>query len=118
MTKITEAMPKQMPLVRKLFLEYAATLDFDLSFQGFEQEISQLPGDYAAPRGCLLLALDGSEPIGCVALRPLESNICEMKRDVPSMLVAQALYRSLGFHTIDSYRENPVPDTSYFEKDL
>ncbi|MGH9792405.1 MAG: GNAT family N-acetyltransferase, partial [Candidatus Acidiferrales bacterium] len=38
------------------------------------------PGEYAAPRGCLLLALDGDEAGGCVALRDLGGAVCEMKR--------------------------------------
>lgn len=64
----------------KLFQQYADTLGFDLEFQGFSQELAKLPGDYAAPPGCILLAERAGEYVGCVALRPLEKRICEMKR--------------------------------------
>ena len=74
--------PEEIDAARVLFREYAAGLGFDLSFQGFEAEMAALPGDYAPPRGALLLARgDGVETwAGCVALRPLADEVCEMKR--------------------------------------
>ena len=65
---------------RRLFKEYEASLDVDLRYQGFEQELAGLPGAYAPPRGRLLLAVDDSAPAGCVALRPLGDDVGEMKR--------------------------------------
>ncbi|MGD8524248.1 MAG: GNAT family N-acetyltransferase [Desulfobacterales bacterium] len=67
-------------VTRRLFLEYAESLDFDLGFQSFGHELATLEEEYASPQGCILLAKDSDNIVGCVALRPFEAAICEMKR--------------------------------------
>lgn len=92
------AEPDQLEHARRLFQEYADSLPFDLSFQNFEKELADLPGKYAPPSGCIILALDAAlSPLdvgllddwrffdekrvaGCVAMRPIGKSICEMKR--------------------------------------
>ena len=80
----TPASVEELQATALIFSEYAESLGIDLSFQHFEQELSTLPGDYAAPRGSLLLAWVDGELAGCCALRPLDdadiANASEMKR--------------------------------------
>jgi ribosomal protein S18 acetylase RimI-like enzyme len=71
---------EQFEETRRLFKEYASALGVDLCFQDFEHELKDLPGEYSEPDGCILLAFLDSALVGCVALRPLSSEICEMKR--------------------------------------
>jgi len=70
----------QIARARELFLEYAQSLGFSLCFQNFDQELAELPGDYAPPGGRLLLAEYEGQLAGCVALHKLEDGVCEMKR--------------------------------------
>jgi putative acetyltransferase len=80
---------------RVLFREYAESVDVDLCFQNFTEEVNNLPGEYAEPYGALLVAKLGDELAGCCALRPLDSadysNAAEMKR-----LYVRPAYRGIG----------------------
>jgi ribosomal protein S18 acetylase RimI-like enzyme len=65
----------------QLFSEYAASLSIDLTFQDFATELASIPGKYAPPKGEILLVRMRNEILGCVAMRPLDSEgCCEMKR--------------------------------------
>lgn len=69
-----------MDEARAIFREYEKWLGLDLCFQGFEQELAELPGKYAQPEGRLLMAWSDGELAGIVAMRNLGGGICEMKR--------------------------------------
>lgn len=107
---------------RNLFVEYAKSLGFDLEFQGFSRELAALPGAYAPPLGCILLAELSGDYLGCVALRPMESKICEMKRlyvvpayrgrDIGRILACSVIerareigYQKMRLDTIESMKE-------------
>ena len=72
--------PADHDAIKALFREYAESLGFSLAYQDFDQELANFPGKYAAPEGALLLAKVGDEAAGTVALRKLDTGICEMKR--------------------------------------
>lgn len=71
---------EHLKLVRELFEEYSASRPGDPALVDFPEEIANLPGRYAPPEGAMLLAFDGDQLCGCVALRQLDPQTCEMKR--------------------------------------
>ena len=87
--------------VRALFQEYGRSLNFSLCFQNFDQELRELPGDYALPKGRLVLCCFDGKPAGCIAMKPLEPRICEMKRlYVRQEFRGHQLGRKLSLHLI------------------
>jgi GNAT superfamily N-acetyltransferase len=72
--------PEDIAAVRELFLEYSESLDVDLCFEGFEEEVGTLPGAYRPPSGTLLLARDANGAVGCAGLRRLAAGVAELKR--------------------------------------
>ena len=139
---------------RRLIEEYAAWLGVDLCFQNFDKELAELPGDYVPPSGRLFLAVENDQVAGCVAIRKIAANMCEMKRlyvrpafrghglgrtltekiieaareigyarmrldTLPRrMAPAIAMYRSLGFKTIEPYYDNPIEGVVFLELEL
>lgn len=73
---------KDLEEIIDLFTSYANSLDVSLDYQDFSSELEEMPGKYALPHGALLLAYDKNDnPVGCIALRPLDQEYCcEMKR--------------------------------------
>ncbi len=82
-------------IIRDLFLEYASSLGFSLCFQGFDQELQLLPGEYSPPDGRLSIAEHNCKVAGCIALKRLGPDTCEMKR-----LYVRSDFRGLGLGRI------------------
>ena len=117
--------PEQIAFIRELFLEYAQSLGFSLCFQSFDQELANLPGDYAPPEGRLILATSNTRPAGCVALHKVTAEICEMKRlylrpefrgkglgrDLAEKIISEARqtgYRKLRLDTVEPRMQKAV----------
>jgi GNAT superfamily N-acetyltransferase len=65
---------------RKLFEEYANSLNLDLSFQNFSKELDAISEQYHEPSGGLLLVFNADFPVGCAGIRQLDNATAELKR--------------------------------------
>ena len=72
--------PEEYSAAAKLFTEYAAWLNIDLSFQHFESELKELSQMYAAPTGGIILCKEDENYIACVAIRKIDTETAELKR--------------------------------------
>ncbi len=91
---------------RALLREYASAAGRDLSLREFARELEGLPGEYAPPRGELLLATVGGRLAGCVALRPLAEDACEMRRlFVRHQFRGKGVGKRLALAVIDAARD-------------
>lgn len=122
-TQIVQAVTEtQIGIAREMFVEYAKSLNFDLCFQNFDKEVKGLPGEYALPRGRLLLATFESKIAGCVALKRISDEVCELKRlyvrsefrgrGIGKMLTTDAMeqarvigYKQMRLDTLPSMKE-------------
>ena len=106
-TVIQADSPALVDEARRLFQEYAADIRVNLCFQNFAEELASLPGGYAPPEGALLLALDADQCAGCVALRKIEDDVCEMKRlYVRPPFRKHGVGRDLAVHVIALARQH------------
>jgi putative acetyltransferase len=97
--------PQDKDAVVAIWREFVAFPKTDLGYQGFEAEFAELPGKYAAPAGRVLLAEDAGAVVGCVAMRPVDTAICEMKRlYVRPAAQGRGLGRQLAEALIDEAR--------------
>lgn len=88
----------QIKETRALLSEYGGMRNLDEALGNFKEELKNLPGEYAPPEGCLLIASKDNETAGCVAYRKIGDRICEMKR-----LYVKEAYRgkNIGWHLVD-----------------
>lgn len=92
--EIIQAQQQHMDMVRELFREYQAWLNNDICFQGFEEELANLPGSYAAPKGVIYLAFDDEQAVACSAIRP-RSDKPETEAELKRLYVKN-VYRGHG----------------------
>lgn len=103
---IRPATSDDLPRIRELVREYVEWIALDLAFQEIDAEIDGLPGDYAPPRGVLLVACpESGEPVAMIALRPLDEEVAEMKRlYVSPSARGQGLARALILRLLEEAR--------------
>lgn len=71
---------EELAAARRLIEEYGRTLDVAEAVPLVARDLAEFPSPYTPPRGALLLAYLDDHPVGCVAMRPWDGDVCEMKR--------------------------------------
>ncbi len=104
--EIRPATGDDLPRIRQLVRDYVEWIALDLAFQEIDAEIDGLPGEYAPPRGVLLVACpDGEQPAAMIALRPIDEDVAEMKRlYVSPSARGRGLARALILRLLDEAR--------------
>ena len=77
---IDKLSPQFIDEAKALIHQYLVWLGIDLSFQNIDDELADFPGKYSEPDGIFLVAKHGDRVVGCVGLRRIGLQICEMKR--------------------------------------
>lgn len=102
-------------VIRAMLREYAEWMEYELCFDGFDQELASLPGRYAPPTGRILIAEIDGQPAGCIGLSRVTDLRCEMERlwvrpefrgqKVGRRLIAKLIEeaRKIGYTTICLY---------------
>ncbi|WP_294235909.1 GNAT family N-acetyltransferase [uncultured Sphingomonas sp.] len=72
--------PDDATALLDIWREFVASPSVSLDYQGNEAEFATLPGKYARPGGCVLLADRDGAINGCIAFRRVSATIAEMKR--------------------------------------
>lgn len=97
---------KEYEEARTLFKEYAESLSYTLDIHGFQKEMENLPGEYAPPEGFILLAYIEDQLAGCVALKKLNEETCEMLRMfVRPKFRQRGVGRAMAERTIEEARK-------------
>lgn len=93
-------------LVRELFLEYFSLYREYLGNQDLKKELQDIPGKYAFPNGCLILAIDMNNlAVGCVGIKKFDDTACEMGR-----LYVKPKYRKrcIGYMLVEMFIKEAV----------
>ena len=80
MRLLQAATPHEWNEARRLVREYAASLNVDLSFQNFDEELQHFTTEYAAPSGAFILAEEQGQYLACIGVRSFSNDFGEIKR--------------------------------------
>ena len=89
--KITKIKQSDIENTKELIKEYLTWIENDLSFQQIDKELATFPEKYEEPGGSFFIAKDGDTIVGCIGLRKIQNEVCEMKR-----LYIKDKYKGIG----------------------